>query len=189
MTTSKKRSKLIPGYTVKQEQELEKNFNKIGMKFKRPSDKLEAALNALGLDFGKLQPRVDRVFEIGRKEGYPDMMIGDMIRDAMKNDYSTSTIQRVLPETAKREYHRNENKTVTSQEKSVKVTELENEPKVSSDVKQEGPDKYRFYQETIDAKNKLLKQNDEEIKGLKNEIATLKTKVAKLEDEIKRLKK
>ena len=54
------------------------------------------ALEALDLDFAKLQPRVDRVFEIGHQDGMSDMQIGKEIRKKMKKHYSRMTIWQVF---------------------------------------------------------------------------------------------
>jgi len=62
------------------------------------SPELQNALNELAVDFGKLQPKVDQVFEIGRLEGLGDMQIGKLVRKAMKEHYSSKTRTRVLEE-------------------------------------------------------------------------------------------
>ncbi|MPZ06622.1 MAG: hypothetical protein GEU26_09440 [Nitrososphaeraceae archaeon] len=71
----------------------------------KPSKKLEQLLADLAPDFGKLKPKIDAVFEQGRKEGLTDMEIGSMIRTELRKHYSERTIQRILPETAKHTEH------------------------------------------------------------------------------------
>lgn len=68
---------------------------------KQRSKTLDQLLAALAPDFDKLQPKVNAVFEQGRKEGLDDLVIGDLVRSKMNDHYSQSTIQRVLPKTAK----------------------------------------------------------------------------------------
>ena len=70
-------------------------------KKKQISIELQNALNELLVDFEKLQPKVDRVFEIGKLEGLDDKEIGSMVRNKMKEHYSERTIRKVLPDTAK----------------------------------------------------------------------------------------
>ena len=78
---------------------------------KQKSKKLEQLLIDFGPDFGKLETKKDAVFEQGRKEGFNDMEIGDMIRSAMKDHYSDRTIRRILPDTAKHTEHVSKHKT------------------------------------------------------------------------------
>jgi hypothetical protein len=80
---------------------------------------LDHLLDALVPDWGKLQTNVNAVFEQGRKEGFDDMEIGDFIRSKMKDHYSKSTIQRVLPKSAKHLEFTNE---------AVKMNASEREP-------------------------------------------------------------
>lgn len=65
------------------------------------SKKLQELLDSLATDFEKLQPKIDRIFEQGRKDGLKDMEIGLLIRQKMKVCYSANTITRVLPTTAR----------------------------------------------------------------------------------------
>ena len=65
----------------------------------------------LAPDFGKLETKKDAIFEQGRKEGFNDMEIGDMIRSKMQEHYSDRTIRRILPDTAKHTKHASEHKT------------------------------------------------------------------------------
>lgn len=67
----------------------------------KPSKTLEQLLADLAPDLGKLKPKVNAIFEQGRKEGLDDMEIGKMVRSKMKEHYSDRTIQRVLPDTVK----------------------------------------------------------------------------------------
>lgn len=60
------------------------------------SPELQNALDELSLDFEKLRPKVDRVFEIGRLDGLGDMQIGKLVRKKMKEHYSLDTITDVL---------------------------------------------------------------------------------------------
>lgn len=63
----------------------------------QPSKAFFDALDAIpAINFEKLQPKVDRVFEIGRKEGLTDKAIGKFIRWKMKEDYSRNGIWKVL---------------------------------------------------------------------------------------------
>jgi hypothetical protein len=194
----KKRKKQASGLTLKQEERMETVLTKalgVNVKFKKPSKMLEAALNALSLDFGKLQAKVNKVFEIGRKENYPDMEIGDMVREKMKEEYSDRTISRVLPETAKhiekiRDTTRfadilsaNKHETFKPVGKSPEILkawkeshEPENEQEASI------TDPHRFFREQIAQKN-------EEISGLKTQLAQANKRIAELESEVKRLKK
>jgi len=93
-------------------------------KKKKPSEAFIEALAALSLDFDKLQPKVDKVFEIGRKDGLNDKEIGDHVRSIMREHYSQQTIQNVFakyPE-AKQQGHTNEHKKLT---KSVNISAKE----------------------------------------------------------------
>jgi hypothetical protein len=60
------------------------------------SERMQEALDALSLDFDKLQPRVDKVFTIGREDGMKDKVIGKVIRAKMKEHYSKSTFYNVI---------------------------------------------------------------------------------------------
>lgn len=77
------------------------------------------ALNEVPEDFGKLQSRVDRVFEIGRAAGLDDKRIGKDIREKMKEDYSTRTITRVFekyPDAKQKQNHEKADKMSTFDE-------------------------------------------------------------------------
>jgi hypothetical protein len=54
---------------------------------------LDQLLNSLLPDLDKLQPKIDAVFQQGRKEGFDDMEIGDLVRSKMKDHYTNRTIQ------------------------------------------------------------------------------------------------
>ena len=58
-------------------------------------------LNNIAGSFGTLRDQVNQAFEIGRALGLNDMQIGSDVRSRIKGLMSTSTIQRMLPETAK----------------------------------------------------------------------------------------
>lgn len=63
------------------------------------SKQLQEALDSIpSPDFEKLQPKVDRVFAIGREEGFSDKEIGKEIRKKMKEHYSRKTIWKVFEE-------------------------------------------------------------------------------------------
>jgi len=67
----------------------------------QPSKKLEALLNSLKVNFKKLKKRVNEIFELARREGFPDEITGIMIRQKMEGEYTQRTITNVLPSTAK----------------------------------------------------------------------------------------
>lgn len=71
------------------------------------STKLKNLLKKIPLiPFQKLEKWKDAVFELGRAEGFDDMIIGKWIRKAMlEAEYSERTIQRMLPDTAKHIEH------------------------------------------------------------------------------------
>jgi hypothetical protein len=162
-------------------------------KKKKISKELQVALDNLLIDFEKLQSKVDKVFDLGRKEGLDDMKIGSLVRKKMKEEYSQRTIQRVLPETAKRDYNMNKNKndTVTNEQESDKMSDSEqetiattgqepqHESEITTDVNQTDPN--RTFKETITAKNKIIKQQQEEIQGLRTELAVKNKKITQLE--------
>ena len=53
----------------------------------------------------KLEKWKDEVFDLGRKEGFDDMVIGKWIRKSMAEaDYSQRRIEQILPDTAKQSY-------------------------------------------------------------------------------------
>ena len=58
-------------------------------------------LNNIAGSFGTLKDQVNQAFEIGRALGLSDMQIGSDVRSKIKGLMSTSTIQRMLPDTAK----------------------------------------------------------------------------------------
>lgn len=70
---------------------------------KQRSKTLDQLLTSLSPDFDKLQSKVKVVFEQGRKEGFNDMEIGDLVRSKMEAHYSDRTIRRVLPNSAKQQ--------------------------------------------------------------------------------------
>lgn len=121
--------------TDKEKDELAKGIGKVlGVEatVKRPSKQLEKALDALALDFAKLQTKVDTVFTIGRKEDYSDREIGNMIRERMKDHYSAMTIWRVFekyPDARQQQNHEKVNKKLTLDEKkepdNAKIAEID----------------------------------------------------------------
>lgn len=61
----------------------------------------EAILDMIG-SFQKIATSIDRVFLIGRNEGFSDMEIGNLVRKAMlAANYDPRTIRRALPSSAK----------------------------------------------------------------------------------------
>ena len=58
-------------------------------------------LNNIAESFGTLKDQVNHAFEVGRALGLTDIQIGNDVRSKIKGLMSTSTIQRMLPETAK----------------------------------------------------------------------------------------
>jgi hypothetical protein len=88
---------------------------------KQRSKILEKLLDALSPDFDKLQPKIDAVFQQGRKEGFDDMEIGELVRSQMKEHYSDRTIRRVLPEAAKQKQDH-------SKQKADKMSTSERQP-------------------------------------------------------------
>jgi hypothetical protein len=206
MTTQKKRRK-SPVLTLKQE---EKVATFLGMKVNKPSKALAAALNALSIDFGKLNTNVKKVFEIARKEGYPDIEIGGMIREKMKEHYSASTIQRVLesyPDAKYQDYDHSKDRDYKKDAFKMNASEHkdsnENSETMQEVTKVETTDKYKPFQDTIDTKSKLIKQLHEEIAGVRkentefrkqNEVlkkrnVELTARVTELEKQVKELKK
>lgn len=195
MTTQvqKKRQKQSKGLTKKEEDELAKEMGRVlgaEITVKRPSKQLEKALDALALDFAKLQTKVDAVFTIGRKEDYNDRQIGNMIRERMKDHYSAMTIWRVFenyPDARQQQNHEKVNKKLTfSQEKESdhKQSTATNDTKPPEpEVNQTDPN--RTFKETIAAKNKIIKQQQEEIEGLRTELATAHKEIAALKKELK----
>ena len=139
---------------------------------KKLSQAFQESLDGLALDIEKLQPRVDKVFEVGRAEGLNDKQIGKEIRKKMKGHYGRQTIWRVFENypDAKQIEKRNKSKYGNK--------------KLPSDEKPE-TDKYRNYQEIIATKNKLLKEKDEQIKGLQRQLTEANKKIAQLEKAVK----
>ena len=64
-------------------------------------EEYQNALNNIAGTFGTLRDQVNNAFEIGRSLGLNDMQIGNDVRSKIKGLMSTSTIQRMLPDTAK----------------------------------------------------------------------------------------
>ena len=77
---------------------------------KRPSSTLEQLTEECVSTFGKLNNSVNKALEQGRKEGFADREVGDMIRaKLLAAGYSRMTISRALPPSAKRLEHVNNN--------------------------------------------------------------------------------
>ena len=75
---------------------------------KRPSSILEQLTEECVSTFGKLNNSVNKALEQGRKEGFADREVGDMIRTKLLGaGYSRMTISRALPPSAKRLEHAN----------------------------------------------------------------------------------
>jgi hypothetical protein len=69
---------------------------------KQPSKDLRKAIDDMVGSFQKTAISIDRVFSIGRNEGFSDMEIGDLIRKKMlAANYDPRTIRRALPRSAK----------------------------------------------------------------------------------------
>lgn len=174
----RKRNSLTPEREDALAKEMAKALG-VNVRVKRPSKSLEAALEALALDFDKLQPKVDKVFEIGRAEGYPDKEIGSMIRQRMKEGYSAMSIWRVFenyPEARQKQNRKKVNKTLTSDGKCPKCGKPLKGPEPEANTNSADPitDKNRFYKETIETKNKLIAELREEIAGLRQQLAEVK---------------
>src|SRR5512134_601762 len=71
------------------------------------STKLKNLLKKIPLiPFQKLEKWKDAVFELGRAEGFDDMIIGKWVRKAMDEaGYSERWVRDILPDTAKQEQH------------------------------------------------------------------------------------
>jgi excinuclease UvrABC ATPase subunit len=193
MTVQQERKKRRKRNTLTPEKEnaLAKEFSKVlgvDVKVKRPSKALNEALEALALDFDKLQSKVDKVFEIGRAEGYPDKEIGSMIREKMRDQYHRNTITNVFakyPEAKSKTIPKKVTNNVTSDGKCPKCGKPLNEPVQSNTKDNEAisvTDKNRFYKETIEAKSKLIAE-------LREEIADKDKKIIELGRELVEMKK
>lgn len=73
-------------------------------------------LNNIANSFGTLKDQVNQAFEVGRALGFTDSQIGSDVRSKIKGLVSLSTIQRMLPDTAKQQ------QTHIASEKVVKLT-------------------------------------------------------------------
>ena len=118
---------------------------------KKLSQAFYDALDGLSLDIEKLQPRIDKVFIVGRAEGLNDKQIGKEIRKKMKGHYGRTTIWKVLEKYPDAKY--------------------EKRGHISSESEQKPVDKYRFYKEIIATKNKVIAELREEIADLKKRLA------------------
>lgn len=137
------------------------------------SKQLQEAIDSIpSPDFEKLQPKVDRVFAIGRDEGLSDKEIGKLVRGKMKEYYNRRTITRVFEEYP-------DAKQTPGGRKRDKMSHFDEDNKGNDDEKE--TDKYQHYKQVIESKNKLLKQKDEEIKGLKEQLAQANKRIKELE--------
>jgi hypothetical protein len=150
----------------------------IKRKKKTISKQLQDALDAIpSPDFEKLQPKVDRVFTIGREEGFSDKQIGKLVRKKMKGQYGHDTIWRVFedyPEARQKQNHKKVPKTRTFDEGIC--------PKCGKPLNEqalEPGDKYKPYQQVIEVKDKLIRELREENEGLRKKIRELERKVPK----------
>jgi hypothetical protein len=73
-------------------------------------------LNNIAESFGTLKDQVNQAFEVGRSLGVTDSQIGSDVRSKIKGLVSISTIQRMLPDSAKQQ------QTHIASEKVVKLT-------------------------------------------------------------------
>jgi hypothetical protein len=81
-------------------QKMVKNGLKLSRKY--PSKKLRDAINNVVNSFQKTALTIDEVFAIGRKEGFSDIEIGNIVRKEMlAANYDPRTIRRALPSSAK----------------------------------------------------------------------------------------
>ncbi len=55
------------------------------------------ALKELIITGKTLKEKIERVFEIGRNEGMPDLLIGNLIRSELSKSFSNKTISKYLP--------------------------------------------------------------------------------------------
>lgn len=131
---------------------------------KEISREFQEALNALSLGFEKLQPRIERVFTIGKAEGMSDNEIGKAIRKKLRGHYGHTTIWKVFKNHPDARQKQNHKKRFYEKSKT---------------------DRYRNYQEIIATKNKLLKEKDEQIKGLQRQLSEAKKKITQLEKKVK----
>jgi hypothetical protein len=71
-------------------------------KKRQPSKELQQIVNKIGLNFMTLEDSINEALEVGRKEGFTDIEIGDMIREEFKRlNRPRMTLSRYLPATAK----------------------------------------------------------------------------------------
>ena len=132
---------------------------------KEISREFQEALNALSVSFEKLEPRIERVFTIGKAEGMSDKEIGKEIRKKLRRHYGHTTVWRIFKNHPDARQKQNHKKRYYEKSKTDK-------------------DKYRNYQEIIATKNKLLKEKDEQIKGLRRQLSEANKKIVQLEKTI-----
>lgn len=76
--------------------------NKPKPETKQPSKRLQQIVTKIGSTFMTLEDSINEALELGRKEGFTDMEIGDMIRAEFKRlNRPRMTLSRYLPVTAK----------------------------------------------------------------------------------------
>ena len=69
---------------------------------KRPPEELQHVIRAIGQNYMTLEDNIKLALELGRKHGFKDLEIGDMIRAELKKvGRSRMTLSRYLPATAK----------------------------------------------------------------------------------------
>ncbi len=162
---------------------LKKGFG-INAVIKQPSPRFQKALDDLIPDFGKLQTKVDKCFELGRKEGYDDRNIGSFIREKMKPHYHPNTITNVFEKYPNAKH----------QEKARSVTNnVTNDQKVTKNVNSDGVTDGETDQETNDTKTQYNEEKIEEIieKGreqIKDAIEQHDNEVADITDQFRNWK-
>jgi len=161
---------------------------------KKYSKKLEQLLADLGPDFGKLETKIDVIFEQGRKEGFSDMEIGDLVRSKMKEHYSDRTIRRLLPDTAKQQQDHSKQKAdkmsaserppINLDDKDVKVEpviETQEEPVTTESIRKIAENVLNLSPNPQPNNNKTIEQpGPKEVQGRHN-IAPEEYKIEELE--------
>ena len=110
------------------------------------SKKLKNLLNRIPkIPLQKLEKWKDEVFELGRSEGFDDMLIGKWVRKAMDEaEYSERHILRILPDTAKQQQQRvkqtETEQDVTNDAKDDKMSTSAQSVTESSETEQEDTD-------------------------------------------------
>lgn len=103
---------------------------------RRPSKILEKLTDKCVSEFGKLNVAVNKALEQGRKEGFEDRQVGDMIRRKMiAAGYSRMTVSRALPPSAK---HMEKARSISNPKSGNKML-----PKPKPSAEPMLPDKYK----------------------------------------------